>query len=543
MRHRAITSTLVVGAVFGALSTAAAFADSPWWDGPVLDVIPDRPTALQTPPPEVETMDETQVAAVSLDLDLPPPPTPEATGAGAANGSGDPADGSGDATDGSGEIAQVVAVHDPRLVALRQRMTELATQLGAPTQTIERPCLVEDAHGCQRRQLDRFYSRLADVALGEATEPVRYSQFGDSLIMGDGFCGELRRLMQNQFGDGGHGFVYMGHPERTVGAEDITVSYSDQWSVRTVVHHTASDPLFGFAGAAFTPNGSPTISLRFTESGIGSSVDRVGLLFFPRAASFELGVREDDDWRAQTLDVTSGSSTLEWIDLADGTDRVIVSGFDSRAIWFGAIAENTGPGVVVDNVGLVSGRMNQLDDIGEEHWRDQVRLRGTDVLSFIYGVNAAEDTSAAAYQGRIPRYTEEYAEILERVRRSMPERDCLVMSMLTRGRRSGGGIETIDSVPLLVDAQADAAQQQNCAFWNTYEAIGGDDAASDWNAARPQLLGSDLTHPTNAGYDELARRFYVALIHGFVEYLDERLARPADAPTPDWDALEAASAP
>jgi hypothetical protein len=67
---------------------------------------------------------------------------------------------------------------------------------------MERPCT--DA-ACQGHALDRFFAKLTRTALKTTARPVRISQFGDSLVMGDDFAGTVRGRLQKAFGEGGHG--------------------------------------------------------------------------------------------------------------------------------------------------------------------------------------------------------------------------------------------------------------------------------------------------------------------------------------------------
>jgi lysophospholipase L1-like esterase len=124
-------------------------------------------------------------------------------------------------------------------------------------------------------------------------------------------------------------------------------------------------------------------------------------------------------------------------------------------------------------------------------------------------------------------YRADYGAALAQVRGDQPQRDCLVLSTLTRAVDENGRIAVFPSVPLRVEAQRAEATKNGCAFWNTYEAIGGRDGPARWVAHRPRLLALDLRHPTREGYQRLARMFYASLMHGFRGWLVERLGRGA----------------
>lgn len=51
-------------------------------------------------------------------------------------------------------------------------------------------------------------------------------------------------------------------------------------------------------------------------------------------------------------------------------------------------------------------------------------------------------------------------------------------------------------VPGMVEAQRRAAQAEECAFFDTYQAIGDEGAAGRWFRRNPWLVSGDLSHLT-----------------------------------------------
>ena len=432
--------------------------------------------------------------------------------------------------------ASTDAAADQRLTKL---MTELVAKLrsqrriGSSTPALERPCLQplgEDPNSprCTRRALDAFYAELREVALGRAESPVRMSVYGDSLVAGDGFPGAVRRLVQRQFGDGGHGFVFIGKPRRPSFAADLGLGQSDKWKVRTFIgaNLESSGQKLGFAGAAFNrkrSGGGPTLTLRATSKGLGSGFDRLGLLLHGEVGATGIRLNDGTSDRRLTVPLGPGLDGTHWIDLAEGAKSLRLSEFGAEATWYGAVVERDGPGVVVDNLGLVNARAVNHARIDAAHWARQVRGRDSHLLTYFYGVNAAGERRPGKpwLQG----YSEDYGTILRRVRTLTPERDCLVISLLTRGSQGDEGPRTRPSVRPLADAQREAAVAEGCGYWSAFKAAGGKKSAAKWSTHRPRLLGADLAHPTPAGYRVLAKKFYLAFLEGFVDYLTDRMRR------------------
>lgn len=379
---------------------------------------------------------------------------------------------------------------------------------------------------CRTYALDNFYASLRARAFGEKGL-TRWSQFGDSLVVGDTMTGELRRLFQQQFGDGGHGFIYIGQPLRAFGFENIRVGASESWTIRTIVRHAAEGGgTFGLGGAEFRANDSSNISIQSPRDGeIGKNLEHFDVLYSTpsNTTTGTFRVTVDGDTHTERFDTVPDSSGKQRFSVAPGEHRVSLFGFTSGLRFHGVISETSGPGVVVDNIGQVSAREEHLLKIDADHWREQLAVRDPDVVSFFYGVNAAS-SNGARLEGR-GNYPANYREVLRRATDGASQRDCLVMSLLTRGTREGGSIAPTGAVAVLNRAQRRAAMASGCAFFDTTGLMGGPDGTKKWADGKPTLLGADLAHPTPAGYREIARRLYADILDGFIAYLERRIAQ------------------
>jgi hypothetical protein len=401
----------------------------------------------------------------------------------------------------------------------------LLEQLGDDPAPLQRPCIDDDDHrGCRGRALDRFYEGLLRVSLGEAERPVRFSQFGDSLTGREHFPAALRRLLQEQFGDGGHGYVPLADPGNGVYAADVVWS-GRGFTKKDIAWHTGAD--FGVGGLSWLATPEATTTIGPAARGPGARVDRVGLLYVPTSTPASVVVVDRQRAEEVPLRGTPGRSRIAWLPWPGRT--ITLQGFSGTGALHGLLLENSGPGVIVDNLGVVSARMPHLARIDPRRLDEQIALLDPTVLSFFYGGVAAEDEGWGSMPERTwaTNYREAYGAPLARLRRAHPQRDCLVLSTLTRAVDENGRIAVFPSVPLRVDAQRQAAHANGCAFWSTFDAIGGRDGPARWVAHRPRLLALDLRHPTRDGYRQLARLFYTSLMHGFRGWLVERLGHGA----------------
>ena len=72
-------------------------------------------------------------------------------------------------------------------------------------------------------------------------------------------------------------------------------------------------------------------------------------------------------------------------------------------------------------------------------------------------------------------------------------------------------------MPLLIAAQRKAAHAQGCAFYSTYDWMGGKGAAAKWFGKG--LVGSDFQHLSTKGANKLADGVFDALMAGAQRYV------------------------
>jgi hypothetical protein len=90
----------------------------------------------------------------------------------------------------------------------------------------------------------------------------------------------------------------------------------------------------------------------------------------------------------------------------------------------------------------------------------------------------------------------------------------------------------LPTIPRIISAQRRAAFDSGCAFFDTWQAMGGENAMRRWYKARPRLAMGDFRHATPTGYEIIGNMFYKALLAGFANYLaSESSSAPASAPS------------
>jgi hypothetical protein len=162
-----------------------------------------------------------------------------------------------------------------------------------------------------------------------------------------------------------------------------------------------------------------------------------------------------------------------------------------------------------------------MQKIDPQIFTEQMRLLESDLLVYIFGAVSDQEDDwhlTSPSEQWLLEYQETYGEGL--AMRGPDGPNCLVLSMITKSHMEGDRVSVYPSVLPMVEAQRAAARQQGCAFWNTFEAIGGAQGAQAWYDHQPRWLWHDLRHPTWLGFQELGTMLYTAVIHAFRDWLE-----------------------
>jgi lysophospholipase L1-like esterase len=375
------------------------------------------------------------------------------------------------------------------------------------------PPLLADSNG----GLDHFYESLARTERREPGGITRVVHYGDSPTTADLITGDIRAMLQARFGDAGHGFVLLAKPWAWYQHRGAWLTGSG-WEIFPATRFETKDGIFGLGGVNFTGGASARTRIELDDP--GQSHFDLYFLHEPGGGAVEVSANGGDVATVPTtgdtaspgfasFDVPGGASSLEL--KPDGPVRL-----------FGITAEKPGPGVVYDSIGLNGASITVLSRMfNAAHWTAELQHRHPDLVTINYGTNEADFADFIDKQ-----YEKELREAIRRVRAALPDSSILVMSPMDRGYRTGtGDIETMDTIPRIVDMQRRVAADTGCGFFDTYAAMGGAGTMSRWYNAQPRLVSADFIHPYPAGGKIIAAIFMKQIESGLARYELRRLRR------------------
>jgi lysophospholipase L1-like esterase len=377
--------------------------------------------------------------------------------------------------------------------------------------------LLDDRNGV----LDHFYASLWRTEKGAAT--TRILHYGDSPTTADLITGDTRHLLQERYGDAGHGLVLIAKPWAWYGHRGVELSGSG-WQMSPASSFKALDGAFGLGGVSF-----------IGQAGAHTNI----VLRDPDQSNFELWYMAEPDGGVVTAEAdgrlvariathiaTDGAAGPAFAAFAvpGGAHQLDLTVESGRVRLFCLTAEKAGPGVVYDSAGLNGASIAVLSRMfNEAYWAEELRHRNPDMVVINYGTNEA-DFASFVDKG----YEKELREAIRRLHAALPQASILIMSPMDRGAREGAdGIVTMPTIPRIVALERRVAGETACGFFDTFDAMGGEGTMARWYTGEPRLVSADLIHPYPAGGKIIATILVKEIDRGLNRYkLRSTVAEP-----------------
>jgi hypothetical protein len=369
------------------------------------------------------------------------------------------------------------------------------------------PRIEDDGH----RAMRGFYERLASLMRGRAGDHVRIAIYGDSNMTLDLISGPMRRTIQKIHGDGGHGYVAVGMPWKWYDHWDVEHGINGPWATYTPSTVRIADWGFGIAGVTSitrTPGATATFSTAGSDSPVGRTAARFGVMYHvaPKGGAFDIQV---DGKVEATVDTRQGDGPTGYrvVHVSDAPHRFqIVNRGKDQVRLYGVTLERDQPGVVLDMLGIVGISYYDIARFDESINASIVQQRPYDLVIYLVGLNSwmAPDNPASV------------ARLAAFHRRVHPEVSLLILSPPDHTKKATDAHSEIQFVHI-AEGLHKAALDNQCAFWDFREAMGGDGSMARF--FHKNLAARDLYHFTRSGAAFMGSRLIHAVWSAFADYL------------------------
>ena len=353
--------------------------------------------------------------------------------------------------------------------------------------------------------MSRFYKALERrKTLGR---PVRIAYLGDSFIESDMMTSSLRTQLQQKFGGRGVGFVDMAPPYASM-RTTVRQTY-DGWIETNILQKGSFNSRYlNISQRFFTPDSIAWTDIRGVSLYGLDSTD-VHTMFLCTSGPHTVNVTLD---KGPVLKmITQGTAKVEALTLYGRAQRsrwLIPSG--NQVKCFG-VAEESRSGLILDNFSLRGSSGMQLSTLSEINMKQWNAVRPYDLIVLQFGLNVANKN-----QTNYSSYISQMKKVIERMKVAFPQSGFLIVGVGDRGSRNENGeITTMPGIVALSHYQQNLAAETHVAFWNLYEAMGGEGAMGRMAEAYPVEAAKDYTHITHKGGKRVSTLLYKSMIYGY----------------------------
>lgn len=322
---------------------------------------------------------------------------------------------------------------------------------------------------------------------------------GDSYIEGDIFAQDLRDLMQQNYGGHGVGYVNM---------------YSEFPGFRRSIRQSG-----GSGWKEFKANGKYEsrymgitqhyYQLRDATESIYKGTDALSRTGSWNRSTFVFSSPSDADIVLTTSTDTlslhiTGSPLPQAVTVPGKTSIFKVKSSSPSLIGYGVwLTDSTG--VSLDCMSSRGFSGVTLSAVNSDLTSQLRRHIDYSLIILEFGINAvsAKQTNYSSYANKMVR-------VINHLQACYPGADILILGIGDRGQKRGSEVHSMQAVGHMIDAQREAARKAHCLFWDTREAMGGEDAIVTWVANG--WANKDYVHLNHKGGKQLAEYLYKAIV-------------------------------
>jgi lysophospholipase L1-like esterase len=418
-----------------------------------------------------------------------------------------------DFTIGRFKFKQMDILADIRLEALKDSLDTVITsgiedsivaKQDSIVQEMQESCrpgltCIED-YSSDSTALKKFLDAL--IRSEKTKRTLRIAFYGDSFIEGDVFCGSFRDSLQSIFG--GEGVGYVPITSDVAGFRNTIKHTFENWETFSLINKKDSTLEMGPSGYCFVPQEGNRVTYKPSRQRYLRTFNTINFYY----RSFK------DAALHYTIDTTQSTQTLtrtaqlkEWKHKSKNSKAVKFQfePYDSLYLY-GASFEN-GEGIYVDNFSLRGNSGMSLAGIQDKMYRQFNQYRNYKLIILQFGLNIVIEDSL-----NYKAYSKRMVKVIERLKKNFPDASFLLLSVSDRSTNSSGDFKTMNAIPAMRNAQRQIAQKTGIAFWDMYEAMGGENSMVKFSEGKPALAAKDYTHLTFKGGRLLSGKLVKSLL-------------------------------
>lgn len=392
----------------------------------------------------------------------------------------------------------------------------LLVQIPVDTSEVEKDTVITKHHlSCPAafiKQIKQLHHKL--ITSSGNNKNIRILHFGDSQIEGDRITAYLRESFQSRFGGSGPGLTTVYDPQRI--NPSVRLNSKGGWLINSIFNRKNKLPNneYGLMGqvASLHANsiGQFNISASPWAGKHASNYQKVRLFIAPHSDTIIIkGNIKSTEVINDSLSPSTALTEINW-EFEQLSPSLSFELFSKADIHIFGCALDSINGVTVDNIALRGQSSPLLHRTNGELFKAMGEHLDIGMIIFQFGTNIIP-TIAPNYHF----YKVLLARQFNLLRKYLPHVPVLVIGISDAAHFKDGTVKPFEHLYKIRDAQKSIALENNFAFFDLYEAMGGKGSIIEWNKKSPPWAMTDYIHFSRKGGQKVANLLTTALWYHF----------------------------
>lgn len=364
--------------------------------------------------------------------------------------------------------------------------------------------------------LDDFYARLYQLQQA-GDRKVNIVHIGDSHIQADYMTCIIRRNFHRHFGNAGRGLVVPLRVARTNEPNNFKTSSNVIWKSKRCVFPENPLPI-GIGGVTIeSADETASLDIFMNDLWLDYRFNALTLFYEEDEEAFDFTLSDREGGKLGKIETHPEDSTrnyarIEWEKRLNAVSIQSVKNDPKqrRAMIYGAVLENSMPGVLYHTIGVNGARFRHYREA--KYFAEQTAALRADLFVISLGTNESIDYP---HVGR--NVLGEIEALLSKLKAHNPKARFILVTpqeVFRQRNKPNPGIMQIRELIIRY------AVENGLAFYDMFRAMGGEHSAGKWS--ENALLSKDGIHLTREGYEYQGNLFYHAIMKGYSHYVRAR---------------------
>lgn len=365
--------------------------------------------------------------------------------------------------------------------------------------------------------LTSFYEKLALREQNQINR-VTITHIGDSHIQADIFSGTIRQELQLKFGNAGRGLVFPYRVAKSNEPSSYKTTTNTIWDAKRNVFYEKPLPI-GISGFTIETNDSAAeIDLTVkNQAGLDYRFTKFTLFHERGLANYDITICDSTNCERGIFKSTDSASNsfVSELKFDKPIDRIILRNKNTDTAHqhstriYGILLENDSAGILYNMIGVNGAEYKHYTL--SKYFEAQLTYLHSDLLIVSMGTNEGFNK---AFNKDL--FYKNIDTLITALKLNNPTTAIIITTPGDSFRKTKKGKVKNPDMKLAEETVINYCLNNNLAYWNLYEIMGGYGSMAKWFTAK--LAAADRVHFSGKGYKLQATLFNNALMKGFENY-------------------------